>query len=45
MSIQKLEELKKQTLQVKNLIEDENVKNGLQANLNNKNGIINGIQK
>lgn len=42
MSIQKLEELKKQTLQVKNLIEDENVKNALEANLNNENGIING---
>ncbi len=42
MSIQKLEGLKNQTLQVKNLIEDEDVKNALEANLNNENGIING---
>jgi len=42
MSIQKLAELKERTLKVKNLIEDENLKNVLEANLNNENGIING---
>ena len=42
MSIQKLKELKSRTLQVKNLIEDENIKNVLEANLDNGNGIIKG---